>query len=141
MSDRRKSVLKRIMKQVEISTTMFFHGTPCWLWTGSTSGQNGRGANYPRMNLNGRTVATHLVMYTHFFGYIPGNRTVDHECRNRLCVNPDHLSLVSNYENSRRRDGKTPRKGSEWGVRADVSEALTFWYEHRGIRCEGVTVQ
>lgn len=140
MSDRRMSVLKRIMKNVQISTTLSFHGTPCWIWTGRTSGQNGRGHSYPRMEINGVTSAVHRVIYTHFFGYIPHGLTLDHECKNRLCLNPHHLSLVSHHENIRRRDGKTPRKGSEWGVEADVSEALALW-EKLHIRCEGVALQ
>lgn len=88
----------------------------CWMWTGGTSGQNGRGANYPRMTLSGQTVAVHIVMYTNFFGYVPGKRQVDHKCRNRLCVNPSHLSLVSNKENARRRDGKRPHAKSDYDV-------------------------
>ncbi len=116
MSDRRMSILQKVMKRVEISTALSFHGTPCWIWTGPTSGQIGRGAGYPRMSLSGCTVAVHLVMYSNFFGYIPWNKTVDHECSNRLCVNPDHLSLVSMKENYRRRDGKAPRKGTEYAV-------------------------
>lgn len=113
--DRRMSILKRIMSKIEVSTSLFFHGVPCWLWLGRTSG-NGRGGDYPRMELNGATVAVHLVMYTHFFGYIPWNRQVDHECGNRRCVNPHHLSLVSQLENQRRRDGKRPRTGTEYGI-------------------------
>jgi hypothetical protein len=94
------------------------HGVPCLLWTGPTSGKpkdgdrNSRGHSYPRMSLNGATVGVHIVVFTHFFGYIPYNRTVDHQCKNRLCVQPLHLELVSHMENCRRRDGKEPRKNT-----------------------------
>lgn len=115
MSDRRMSVLKKIARNCVISTTLFWNDTPCYIWRGGTSGQNGRGHGYPRMSLNAHTVAVHLVIYTHFYGYIPGNRTVDHTCKNRLCINPYHLSLVSSYENARRRDGKAPRHKTEHG--------------------------
>jgi len=135
MSDRRLHILARIMGKVLISTTSFYHGNPCWLWTGRTSGKadpdnrNSRGHSYPRMEINGCTCAVHRVMYTHFFGFIPGNMTVDHECKNRLCINPSHLSLVSHFENQRRRDGKAPRKGSEYAIHADaemIRVALSF---------------
>lgn len=122
MSNRRDRILQRVMSKVLISTTMFFHGTPCWIWTGATSGEpvegkrNSRGHSYPRMTINGFTCGVHIVMYTHFFGYIPGKMTVDHECKNRLCVNPHHLSLVTHLENTRRRDGKKPRANTEYGV-------------------------
>ena len=35
-------------------------------------------------------------------GPIPIGMTVDHLCRNRICINPDHLQLLSNWENARR---------------------------------------
>lgn len=135
MSDRRLHILKRVMSKVLISTTSFYHGTPCWLWTGRTSGKHDpdnhdtRGHSYPRMEINGCTCAVHRVMYTHFFGFIPGKMTVDHECKNRLCINPCHLSLVTHLENQRRRDGKAPRKGTEYAVFASpnlIEEALSF---------------
>ncbi len=119
------------MKRVEVSTSLSFHGEPCWIWTGRTSGENKgnratRGGGYPRMDLNGHTVAVHIVMYTHYFGYVPGKMTIDHECRSRLCVNPNHLSMVSHKENQRRRDGKKPHALTEYGVIIDVSDALAI---------------
>jgi len=82
----------------------------CWIWDGPTSG-NGRGGGYPRMCLDGQTVAVHRVIFTHFFGFIPGRKQIDHMCRNRLCCNPDHLELVTHKENQRRRDAA--KLGSE----------------------------
>lgn len=77
---------------------------PCHLWQGPDSGKIGRGAGYPRMSLDGQTVAVHLVLWTNENGYIPGRKTLDHRCRNRLCVNLDHLEMVTMKENARRRD-------------------------------------
>ena len=37
---------------------------------------------------------------------IPGEMTVDHLCKNRKCVQPLHLRLLSNYENARRTRGR-----------------------------------
>lgn len=79
-------------------------GTPCHLWQGPDSGKLGRGAGYPRMSLDGQTVAVHLVLWTNEHGYIPGRKTLDHVCRNRLCINLDHLEMVTMKENARRRD-------------------------------------
>lgn len=118
------------MSKVMISSTMFYHGSPCWLWTGPTSGKpdpdnrNSRGHSYPRITINGFTCAVHRVIYTHFFGFIPGDMTIDHECKNRLCISPFHLSLVSHMENQRRRDGKAPRKGTEYAVPPDGNMVL-----------------
>ncbi|MBY5327643.1 HNH endonuclease signature motif containing protein [Rhizobium leguminosarum] len=76
--------------------------TGCWIWTGPTSGNKGRGAGYPGMSLGGQTVAVHIVMWINEHGYIPGKKELDHVCRNRLCVrhnSEDHLQLVSRKRN------------------------------------------
>jgi hypothetical protein len=96
---RRDRIRARIMERVHIDPE-----TGCWIWTGGTSGSSGRGNGYPRMSLDGRTVAVHIVMWTNEHGYIPGNKELDHACRNRLCVRYDegHLELVSHSLNIKR---------------------------------------
>lgn len=98
---RRQEIHDRIMAGVAFVDTGFV--TPCWLWQLADSG-NGRGGGYPRMALNGRTCAVHKVSFTNEHGYVPGNKQLDHKCRNRRCVNPDHLEMVSHIENQKRRD-------------------------------------
>lgn len=78
------------------------YSTPCWIWALADSG-NGRGGGYPRMKLNNRTVAAHIVSYVNEHGYVPGNKQIDHKCRNRRCVNPDHLEMVTPSRNQKRR--------------------------------------
>lgn len=110
MLDRRSAITDRLLAGVEIRDAGF--ETPCWLWTGADSGK-GRGGGYPRMTLNDHTCAAHIVSYTNAYGYVPGNKQIDHKCRNRRCVNPDHLEMVSHIENQKRRDialGRDPRK-------------------------------
>ena len=84
--------------------------SPCHLWKGPTSG-TGRGGGYGRMSLNGHTVAVHLVVYTHYYGYIPGNKQIDHLCRQRACCNPAHLEMVSHATNQRRRAKRKKENG------------------------------
>jgi len=55
------------------------------------------------MSLDGHTVCVHRVVYTLVSGYIPGKKQIDHRCKNRLCVNPDHLEMVTHRENQRRK--------------------------------------
>ena len=65
-TDRRDDILRRILERVCKDPL-----TDCWNWTGPTSGE-GRGGGYGRMSVSGQTCAVHLVMFTHFHGYIPG---------------------------------------------------------------------
>lgn len=98
---RRQDIRERILASVAIVDAGY--ETPCWLWTLADSG-NGRGGGYPRMKLNTRTCAAHKVSFVNEHGYVPGNKQIDHRCKNRSCVNPDHLEMVSHIENQKRRD-------------------------------------
>lgn len=114
---RRDAILERILARIRLEQISELVPTPCWHWTGPDSGKayqgkkKGRGHGYPRMSLDGQTVAVHLVMFTHYFGFIPGRKQVDHLCKNRRCVNPEHLEMVTHLQNQRRRDAA--RKGTE----------------------------
>lgn len=96
---RRARIRQKIMDRVVLDPV-----TGCLLWTGPTSGSKGRGKGYPRMNLDGATVAVHITMWVIENGPIPPRKTIDHTCRNRLCVNQNHLEMVTHKENCRRRD-------------------------------------
>lgn len=64
--------------------------TGCWLWTGSSYGQG-----YGAYSSGGRTVRAHRLAYEAFVGKIPEGLTIDHLCRVRCCVNPQHLEPVT----------------------------------------------
>lgn len=102
---RRTDIYAKIYANIHIVDLGF--DSPCHIWKGSHSG-NGRGGGYPRMCLNGQTVAVHRVVYVNEHGYVPGKKQIDHKCRNRLCVNPDHLEMVTHKENQKRRDQCLP---------------------------------
>jgi hypothetical protein len=112
--ERRLSIIDRILERIHVEDRGFLLDglpSPCHIWTGPTSGE-GKGGGYGRMSLNGQTVAVHLVVYTHYFGYIPGKKQIDHLCNQRLCCNPAHLELVSHLRNQRRRAARQRNVGN-----------------------------
>lgn len=86
---------------------------PCWLWTAACHPQ-GHGL----FMADGRRRHPHLV-YAHRWAYefcvgpIPEGLTIDHLCRVRPCVNPDHLEPVTLLENIQRGEaGKWQRSAN-----------------------------
>lgn len=105
LDDRRDGIISRIYTRVEVQDLGFSldgQPSPCHIWTGPDSG-TGRGGGYGRFSLNSQTVAVHLAVYTHYFGYIPGKKQIDHRCNNRRCCNPAHLEMVTQITNQKRR--------------------------------------
>lgn len=90
IKDDSESVASRLWSKVDKTDT-------CWNWVGAI-GENG----YGHFWLNGRYVSPHRVSYVLTHGSIPDSLTVDHLCRNRRCVNPDHLEAVTIGVNVRR---------------------------------------
>jgi hypothetical protein len=75
--------------------------TGCWLWTAARAGGGPGKAEYGYLTFEGKNVYAHRVSYEHHVGKIPVGMTVDHKCRNKLCVNPDHLRLLTSEDNVR----------------------------------------
>lgn len=70
----------------------------CWLWTGTI---NRSGYGTIRIGDHGAFLA-HRWSYEHHVGAIPDGLVIDHLCRTRCCVNPEHMEPVTPRENQRR---------------------------------------
>lgn len=81
----------------------------CWRWTAATRG------GYGIFGLRrASTVSAHRLAYEMLVGPIPEGMQIDHICRNRSCVNPRHLHVVTHRQNS---ENVTAHRDSASGVR------------------------
>jgi hypothetical protein len=67
---------------------------PCWEWTGARSS-----SGYGQIWVKPAKVVAHRFAYEQLVGPIPVGLQLDHLCRNRACVNPDHLQPVTQQIN------------------------------------------
>lgn len=75
----------------------------CWEWTGGrgTNGYGGFNFVDPATGKHRRRLA-HRAAWEILVGLIPPSLVMDHLCRNRACVNPDHLEPVTQRVNNLR---------------------------------------
>jgi len=66
------------------------HDSGCHLWTGSTTPKG-----YGQFKLNDRPQYAHRMAYLFHYGRIPNGTQIDHLCRVKNCVNPQHLEAVT----------------------------------------------
>ncbi len=68
--------------------------TGCWEWQGHLD------VGYGRYWLDGKTQLAHRLAYTLLISDIPDDLVIDHLCRVRHCVYPDHMEVVTAYGNT-----------------------------------------
>jgi hypothetical protein len=69
------------------------YNTPCWIWQRSLDKKGYGRAMKDR---------AHILYFEKKNGSVPIGFMLDHLCRQRACVNPDHLEVVTNEVNVQR---------------------------------------
>ena len=83
----------------------------CWNWLGGSYGAGYGGFYIGGGRENRKRAYAHRFAYEHHVGPIPEGLEIDHLCRNRRCVNPDHLEkAVTHQVNQLRAGPHRPRK-------------------------------
>lgn len=82
--------------------------TGCWNYEGKDPSSNG----YQRAWYKGVRSVAHRIVYTILVGGNIEGRQLDHECCNRACCNPKHLTPMSHKRNCKLRDQR--RKSHEY---------------------------
>lgn len=72
----------------------------CWTYP-----PNEKITGYSRVMHNRKRQMTHRAVYELLVGTVPKYLELDHLCRNRACINPDHLEPVTKKENVLRGEG------------------------------------
>lgn len=95
----------------------------CWLWTAYIDSYGYGRFTGPQH----RSPYAHRYWYELHVGPIPDGLQLDHLCRERHCVNPDHLEPVTQQENIRRGDlGKAQSAKTHCPRRHGYTTANTY---------------
>lgn len=103
--------------------------TGCWEWTAATSDGYGHFAVK-----KGDIRAAHRVAWEMLRGPVPDGLHIDHLCRNRACVNPDHMEPVSCRTNILRGIGPSARHAIKTHCPQGHEYSPDNTYHYRGQR-------
>lgn len=94
------SILERFEKKVQ-----HIPESGCWIWSGYLCNKG-----YGIFWFDGGAKKAHRISYELYVGQIPAGMVVDHVCRERSCVNPEHLRPVTSRENTHADGSIAPAK-------------------------------
>lgn len=71
--------------------------TGCWLWLDAPRSAE---VEYGTLKIGNSNKTAHRLAWELYRGPIPDGLIIDHVCRVKACVNPDHLRIVTPRENA-----------------------------------------
>lgn len=66
----------------------------CWIWQGQVSNSGYGKVRVADNNNNLTLLSAQVASYMAFIGDLPSGFLVKQSCGNRLCINPEHLTLM-----------------------------------------------
>jgi HNH endonuclease len=107
----------------------------CWIWTGPVS-TTGYGIVQigSRIDKTRQKLYAHRLFYEAFKGPIEQKLQIDHLCKRRLCVNPDHLEAVTPSTNIRRsKRPQCPKGHKDFRIQRNGVRRCNVCYPIHGI--------
>ena len=123
---RGSSVVDRLMFRTALL------GNGCWEWRGA---RNPKGYGNIRVDSYGPAKSVHRVAYTEMVGPIPDGLEIDHLCRNRACINPQHLEAVTRTANVQRVDQRKSVCKNGHEMTQDNTRVYTTPQGYEGRKC------
>lgn len=94
--------------------------TGCRVWTGQLHPDG-----YGMITFRGKRQTAHRLAYIAANGPIPTDMEIDHSCRNRACVNVEHLRARTKKQNA---ENVGPSRRSKTGVRSVYQDSASGRY-------------
>ena len=96
----------------------------CWIWTGACNSEG-----YGNIGVENRTEKAHRVSWELYNGKIPKGLCICHKCDNPKCVNPEHLFLGTNQDNTDDmiQKGREANREGEKNPKSKLTEEIVLW--------------
>jgi hypothetical protein len=102
----------------------------CWLWTGSTTGDNLSVTYGIFWQSHSTRLVAHKQAYILTHGEVPTGLQVCHTCDNGLCCNPAHMFVGTLADNMQDMRAKGRGKNEAWKITKEIAaEILRLRYD------------